>query len=868
MMSAPSLRDRLLMFDFLFKRVIKPTIVAVPPAAQSTTSTTQLARDAARAQAEKFTGDETACVDFLLLCEFADARLIAAQSIHTKEALQRAFKVVRNSDRRVARLMQSRLDALQHQHQVHELATHCIDEARTLITQPHLTAQKVGEIDRRWAALAAPPEVLQEVFNAARRVLSERLLQQAELQRGLIDTLTSLRRVSDRALHTVSAHSSADSSTHLFTDLERYQADIVLFDASTEAVNVPKNLLDQCKTAATAARDVLTDLQKREQQSAALITLLAQWEALPATSLDPALLHREWQRATGSFEVVPVLHMRWTALLGLVAANRPTKAKVSTAPCDTVVAMPQADHSPLFITALQALEDALAQGSLQHAQDADRQLRSISSGVVQTGAQTARLSRLRTQLSQLQSWARWGGNISREELQKAAHALPEQALTVVALAKKIGNLRQQWKALDATSGPASKELWQGFDAACTAAYAPVAEHHRVLDEARRINSAVAQQQISAIEQAADQLAAHEQPDWKTVAQLCQRAQQDWQRIGPTERRDRQALDRRFQTASQRLLQPLGEMQKSEQALREQLIASAETLTARTSGTLESVRTLQQQWQARANAVPLDRRTEQALWLRFRAACDAVFAQRKESAAADDQQRQANLHEREALCQTLEQSGVQSASFLTTLLRDSATAWSACGPVPRAAQQSIEKRYRQAVGVIKEQIDTLQRGLASAQKAAVSKKLQLCMCLESVVTHSTEISNDLVEQLCGEWKEITSITSRLDIALAHRFEQGLQAQRTSDQSYVQRLIANRVPLLNELLRLEIILSLESPLHLTRERLTLQVDVLQAALRDGQATGDNASSLVTLCALPAAIDTETTTRLEQVIERLQA
>ena len=857
MMGAPSLRYRLLMFDFLFKRATKPAVTSPPPATQSTTSASHVARDAARAQAEKMAGDEAACADFLLVCEFADARLIAAQSIHSAEALQRVLKAVRNSDRRVARLMQSRLDALQTQNKVAELAARCVGDATSLTTQAHLTAQKVGDIDRRWSALVAPPSALQDAFNAARSMLGERLVKQAELQRKLIDTLASLRKLSDRT----GQHSAHD----LHTALERHDADIAVFMASAEAGNVPKNLFDQCKVAADASREVLTAVRQHEQQIIALVTMLEQWESVPAASLDVAVVQREWQRAIGSIDVLPEMQARLAALLSSVVASQPVSVKVKAvaASRDAATTGAVADaHEQTFNTALQALDEALTQGSLQHAQDADRHLRAIAA-VTPTTAQAARLSRLRAQLGQMQSWARWGGNISREELQKAAIALPEQALPVVELAKKIGNLRQQWKALDATSGAASKEVWLHFDAACTTAYAPVAERHRVLDETRRANSEAAQQQITAVEQVADQLAVQEQPDWKTIAQYCQRAQQQWQRIGPTERRDKQVLDRRFQTALQRLLQPLGAMQKVEQALREQLIESALALNARASGTLESIRTLQQQWQLRATAVPLDRRTEQALWLRFRAACDAVFAQRKEGAAAEDQQRQGNLRSREALCLALEQTEGQPITTLTALLRDSAAAWSACGPVPRAAEDAIEKRYRLAVGVIKTQIDALQRGLADAQKEALRQKLQLCVRLDTALADPTVMSDDLVGQLAGEWERLVSISTRLDVPMTNRFEQGLQAHRASDHGYTEKLIANEVTVQNELLRLEIVLSLDSPPQLARERLKLQVEVLQAALREGQTAGSNVSKLATLCALPAAIDAETAARLEQVI-----
>ena len=868
------------MFDFFFKRATKPAtagVVASPPTAQKSfgiSATSQTARGAARAQAEKITDDEAACVEFLLTCDFADARLIAAQAVHSRESLQRVLKSVRNSDRRVARLMQSRLDELQTQNKVAELASQCVDDAKSLTLQPHLTAQKVAEIDRRWAALVAPPSVLQNEFNSSRSLLGERLVHQAQLQRKLIDTLASLRRLADRT--------ASITAETLHTTLVHHEADIALWCASIEAVNVPKNLFEQCKVAANAVHEVLTDLRQREEQSATLISMLDQWEEMAPALLNPAAMQRDWQRAIGAIDVLPEMQTRWAALLALVADKQPPKLKMRKAatPGEAVVADVQLDQSQTFATALQALDSALAQGSLQHAQNADRLLRANST-VVPTTAQTAHLSRLRAQLSQLQSWARWGGNISREELQKAALALPEQALTVVELAKKIGNLRRHWKALDATSGPAPKELWQSFDAACTAAYAPVAEHHRGLDEARRTNSEAAQRQIAAIEQAADLLAAQQQPDWKAIAQHCQRAQQEWQRIGPTERRDKQALDRRFQTALQRLLQPLGEVQRAEQALREQLIEAASELSVGASGTLEAIRTLQQQWQLRANAVPLNRRIEQALWLRFRAACDAVFAQRKESAAAEDQQRQANLNQREALCLALERSGGQPTSAMaaiatiatmTTILRDSAAAWNACGPVSRALQEPIEKRYRHAVSNIKTQIDALQRGQADAYQKGARQKIQLCVQLESALINSLVTSDDQVDRLVIEWEKMAGAASltipstQLDMALAKRFEQGLQAHRCSDHSYTEKLLANQSLLHGELLRLEIVLALDSPPQLARERLRLQVEVLQAALRDGQAAANAASSLAGLCALPAAVDTETAARLEKVVARL--
>ena len=534
----------------------------------------------------------------------------------------------------------------------------------------------------------------------------------------------------------------------------------------------------------------------------------------------------------------------------------------------------EVDVSHEWVSAMQALEQALAQGALQQALDADRRLRAMSPVAIQRAAQVAHVSRLRIELSQLQGWARWGGGVSREELQKAAIALPTQALKLVDLAKKIGTLRQQWKALDATAGPASRESWHSFDAACTAAYAPVAEHHRVLSQAREQNSVLAHQQIAALEKAADELMAQDTAstkdaiDWKSIAQCCQRAQQEWQHIGPTERRDKQTLHRQFNTALQRLLQPLGVVQQAEQALRLQMIASANQLHAQPSGTLEALRTLQQQWQERARAVPLERRDEQALWLKFRAACDAVFAQRKEAAATDDLQRQANLHTREALCTTLEEAGMQPNGAQTALLRDTASAWSACGAVPRAAHEALESRYRRALATIEKNNQAMQRTQADTRRQLSRQKLQLCQRLDAALLDASAWPADLIEQLASAWQKLAVTSIKLDTVLTHRFEQGLLAHSDDNRNYVQQLRLNQSLVQSELLRLEIVLSLDSPLELARERLKMQVEVLQSALRMGQQSASESDQLASLCALPVVVDGETLVRFDRVVTRLLA
>lgn len=860
------------MFDFLFKRTPKP---AAAPKLQPQPSTqtkpeitarpqaTQATRDAARVQAAAIAlgKDDTATVAFLLACEFADARLIAAESIHSKDAMQQVLKALRNTDRRVARLMQSRLDALQAEQQSNQLAQQCITDAHALAAQAQLTPQQVGELDRRWSALSAVGETLLDVFAATRATLADRLAQQVTLQRCVIDTQAHLQRMTGTV-----AHSSADELQAAWSHCE---ADIERYATHAEAINLPKNLLQQCRSALAAARIVVDSVRQRDVANTARVTQLQAWEAASPDTLDAAALQREWRLASMALSGDDDLSTRFSAVLELVIACKPVAIKTVAALPTEAPSKAASDAARVFE---QALEHALEEGQLQQAQDADRQLRALAHASPENAAQKARLAGLRIRLSQLQGWARWGGNVSREELQKAAAALPAQHLNVIELAKKIGNLRAQWKTMDGSAGPAPQELWHAFDSACTAAYAPVAAHHQVLAEARQKNSLAAEQQIVSLEQSAQQLENDTHPNWKAIAQTCQRTQQEWQRLGPTERRDKRSLDQRFQTALQRLLQPLAQIQTTERQQREQLISTVSQLRADEHGALTTLRALQTQWQERAKAVLLDRRDEQALWLRFKAACDAVFAQRKEQASADDRQRQENLQVREALCAALEDIGTQSLEALKALLSEDATAWRAAGAVPRAAQESIENRHRQALDKIKKTIDAAQRLQIQAQQQTVFARLQVCQRLDTLLATDADPSSDQIDEVCAAWQALQPSTTMkvtaLDTILAHRYDHALQAHRTGNAAYRQRINANTEALHGELMRLEIDLSLASPPEHARERLKLQVDVLQSALRDGPRTDDNAARLAKLCGLPAIVDAANAARIEQIVLRLLA
>jgi hypothetical protein len=859
------------MFDFLFKRSPSkspPTQVSKRQHAQhkaeaaesanaiavaaAAAEAMQQAKQAAQQRAMTFAADEAAAVEFILQCEFADARLTAAGHVHAKPMLERVYKAIRNTDRRVAKLMHQRLEIVAQQEARQQKAQACIASAHKLLQEAVLAPNHVAELDRAWQSIgdigqgAAVGE-----FESARAALGARLQAQTQLQRAVIDALASLHQLAAAPDLTPMEWAQQIDALKLQMDAHR---------ANTEVASLPKHLLpefdreyDQCKRQQAAF----------EQQHAALAMrqdALTEWEVQVPATLKGSYLKRRWSElgALPSAQPTPPLQARFDLLLQQVIEQETAKRDPGPAP----VGNEEADLlQQQFNESLDAMERALEQGLLQQACEHDRKLRDLKA-VRPSEAQAGRLSHHRAQLHHLQDWAKWGGNVSREELIKTVEELPFKSLAVTELAKKVGSLRERWKSLDTSAGSAPKPLWERFDSACTIAYAPAAAHFKKLAEERQQNTGKAQALLEEVAQfSAVFLAAQSDGssvDWKDIAGFCQRVSQNWERLGTIERKDKKRLDGECASALQTVLGPLGYQRQLEVARREKLIADVGLIHPTERGSLDALRALQERWQEQSKALPLERHAEQVLWQRFRGACDALFAARKESASVADAERRSHLAGKEALCLALEAALDPPDAASTKLLRDSASDWSGIGAVPRASEQQIEQRYQAARTALQQRIESMKRDANLAQVDALRAKRHLCQELEAALG-GIDCASDV---WLARWHVLPVLAAANERAMSGRFQAALACLPSGGGQYITLLEKNRAVLLSDLLRLEIALGLESPAQFSGERLKMQIEALQSSLKSGRYTSTNAMQLLKLLALPALVDMDSSRRIDQL------
>lgn len=783
--------------------------------------------------------NEVTSIELLLECDFADGRFHAAQAVHTAAGLERVKLAMRNSDKRVAKLMQTRLDEIHREAQNLNAAHECIAQAENLLKQEILLANQVGDLDKQVAQILIFPAAQRTLFDEKRQQLAAQLAMQASLQREVLDLVAAIDAVEDHGSATLSAQ------------IDVWELALTAGLAQTFAAALPKNLVVE-------ASQKLVALRKNWLTSQARLKVR---DSGAENEIDAELGSGADVIVNQSADDNTRMPTEKIAKQGIV------KLRLSMAEIEV---------------ALVAFESALEQGSIQNARKFDRELRDVdtksqaasgeTTGI--TNAQKERLLSARKELGNMLSWAKWSGNVSRDELVATAEGLANLSLNPKELVGTVSALRDQWKQMEANGGGAgvNKALWERFDAACSAAYAPAAQHFQEQAAMRKTNLQQAEQLLASVQQQAQDLLQGDL-DWKAINLALSNMRLEWKKIGHLDRKDKQRLDDMFGQVQNALRTPLAAHQALEISLREKLIVEAQHIDATQKNAIDQLKALQERWKNQAIATPLARKDEQALWERFRAACDAVFEQRKQASASADQQRQENLTTKTQLCERLERCELRSKTELQKELQQCALVSRGLGQIPRDSEAALEQRYQAATSLLKQRIANLEAQESRTGAEQLLQDLTLCQRLDNLL--AADISTDTLQQekaaVEEQWKSDhaarKSKPSSMHVSLKNRFELTLQTLEGDSVARAVRVetMHKNLPKSDDLiLHLEILLGVQSPETHSRERLKKQVEVLQTSLKSGNEQEDKLALLAQILGLPVSLDSERQERLEKIMK----
>lgn len=566
-----------------------------------------------------------------------EVKLAAIEAIAQEESARRAMRELREGDKRLYRAAKSRWEAISGKRKSTVRAHELIAEARALLEQEFPPVNRAVELDRAWNALPAGllEAELRDEFAALSAELGARVRERGEGERALTRWLAA----ADGAIARLRASLAGVAQGDLPPDAAQSLAAGLL------------ELLGGVPDAEDARCIEKTDAANRALALASSVVQRAEFLlALPASGVadeagDKARI-AEWR----DIPEVPEAGLQ-EVLAERFAAWRNASLEERRLAHDAR----RARERERIEADVKAAEAALAAGQVAELARLMAPIERALKHGPPNAALGRRIAALHAGLSRLRDWQRWSGRQGREQLLAEAQVLERAAagnVAVKAHAEAIDKLRSRWKELDKLGAPASQGLWHAFDGALTVAYAPVAAHLEKLKAAREQNLAARNRVIDDLGQAA----ARELPlaGWRAIARVLEDANVAWRKLGPVEhtvprkaQHGEHGVIARYAAARQVLEAPLKEAWRQAIGERERLVAAAKQLAG--SGardTIDKVRALQTQWQTHAKVLALPRRDESALWSAFKAATDAVFAERDAARRAKQEQFDARVKARE------------------------------------------------------------------------------------------------------------------------------------------------------------------------------------------------------------------------------
>jgi hypothetical protein len=224
-------------------------------------------------------------------------------------------------------------------------------------------------------------------------------------------------------------------------------------------------------------------------------------------------------------------------------------------------------------------------------------------------------------------------------------------------------------------------------------------------------------------------------DLKEVSKRLRKAQGRWKKVGTAPRSKSESLWKRFKAACDKAYERCqvvfeqSEQERDENLkLKEGLCEKVEALQDSESfnETATAIKQLQVEWK---DLGPVPRAKSDAVWQRFRKACDHFFDRRQQHLEQEGGQRDENLKLKDGLCEQVEAlQDDESWDETGTAIKRVQAQWKEIGPVPRAKSKAIWARFRKACDHF---FDRRQEHLDEGRMEALQRKEELCQRIEAL-----------------------------------------------------------------------------------------------------------------------------------------
>ena len=306
------------------------------------------------------------------------------------------------------------------------------------------------------------------------------------------------------------------------------------------------------------------------------------------------------------------------------------------------------------------------------------------------------------ELREMDEWKRFANAAVQEELIAQTEALKSKydwdtPDGVEKGSRELHDVQERWKTVAEAPRAQAQALWHRDRQAADPLQVKAREFFAHRAEERQGNL---EKKLALCERAE---ALADSTDWIKTADELKKLQAEWQAIGPVPRSDTRDVWKRFRDACDRFfsrrnedLAQRKEVWSANQAKKEALCARAEELAESRDWerTAAEIRRLQAEWKT---VGPVRRSKSEALWQRFRGACDRFFDRYKRR---DDIELESRQADREALALELESlmpgDGAAPEADLLERVRSLRTRWNQSAPAVRHGADPLSARFVSAM----------------------------------------------------------------------------------------------------------------------------------------------------------------------------
>lgn len=331
---------------------------------------------------------------------------------------------------------------------------------------------------------------------------------------------------------------------------------------------------------------------------------------------------------------------------------------------------------------------------------------------------------------------------AKEAMCEAAEKLAESD-DVVAAFKELQKLHEQWKEYGPVAKECREQIWDRFKAATAVINKKYQAFFEGIKEQQADNLAkktVLCERVEAI--AAKEIASSN--EWNALSKEIEEIQQEWKKIGFASKKENQRIYDRFRAACDAFFTRKREFytdyKDNMNANLEKKIALCEAAEALKTSTdwkkaTDQFISLQKQWK---EIGPVPRKKSEALWKRFRAACDEFFAERDKHAKPENDF-YGNLKAKLAVIEEIKAYELKGDASDQEAMRQFQARWQEIGFVPFKEKDKVAQAYKEALAAKFPKEPRRGRGAAKSPKSQKDILIQKYHQLEQdIITYENNI----------------------------------------------------------------------------------------------------------------------------------